>query len=100
MADNIELVIKIPKEEYSNILKSDNSAFADYASKECMMYAIKNGTPLLDIEKMLSSLDLSMSYVLESDHRSFTNPVTENGWLFDKIIDWRKMIQPYIKEEA
>ena len=38
MADNIELVIKIPKEEYSNILKSNNSAFADYA--------IKNGTPL------------------------------------------------------
>jgi len=52
-----------------------------------------------EITAMLSNLDLSMSYVLESDHRSFTNPSSVNGWLFDKIIDWRKMIRPYIKKE-
>lgn len=52
------------------------------------------------ILEMLSNLDLSMSYVLESDHRSFTNRETGNSWLFDKIIDWRKTIQPYIKKEV
>lgn len=51
------------------------------------------------IEEVLSDIDLSMSYVLESDHRSFTNQESDNGWLFDKIIDWRKAIQPYIKKE-
>lgn len=52
-----------------------------------------------DIEEVLSDIDLSMSYVLESDHRSFENSETPDGWLFDKIIDWRKSIQPYIKKE-
>lgn len=45
MAD-IELVIKIPEEEYRWIKKSDNSNFADVAEKKCMLHAIKNGTPL------------------------------------------------------
>lgn len=52
-----------------------------------------------DIKDMLSSLDHSMECTLESDHRSFTNRVTENSWLFDMIIIWRKMIKPYIKED-
>lgn len=41
-----ELVIKIPEEEYRWIMKSDKTVFADVASKECMLYAIKVGTPL------------------------------------------------------
>ena len=45
MAD-VELVIKIPKAEYDLIKKSDNSALADFVSKEAMMFCIKNGTPL------------------------------------------------------
>lgn len=45
MAD-IELVIKIPKDEYRWIVKSDKTVFADIASKECMLHAIKNGIPL------------------------------------------------------
>lgn len=45
MAD-IELVIKIPEEEYRWIMKSDKTVFADVASKECMLHAIKNGTLL------------------------------------------------------
>lgn len=45
MAD-IELVIKIPEDEYRWIIKSDKTVFADIASKECMLHAIKNGTPL------------------------------------------------------
>jgi hypothetical protein len=44
MAD-IELVIKIPEEEYRWIKKSDKTVFADVASKECMLHAIKTGTP-------------------------------------------------------
>lgn len=45
MAD-IELVIKIPEEEYRWIKQSDKNVFADVASKECMLHAIKTGTPL------------------------------------------------------
>lgn len=45
MAD-IELVIKIPEEEYRWIMKSDKTVFADVASKECMLYVIKEGIPL------------------------------------------------------
>ena len=45
MAD-IELIIKISEEEYRWIKKSDDSIFADIAEKECMLHAIKNGTPL------------------------------------------------------
>ena len=45
MAD-IELVVKIPEEEYRWIIKSDETVFASIASKECMLHAIKNGTPL------------------------------------------------------
>ena len=40
----VELAIKLKEEEYANILKSDKTVFADIASKEAMMYAIKNGT--------------------------------------------------------
>lgn len=45
MAD-IELVIKIPEDEYRWIKQSDKNVFADVASKECMLHAIKNGAPL------------------------------------------------------
>ena len=45
MAD-IELVIKIPEEQYDLILKSDIGATSVFVSKECMMHSIKNGTPL------------------------------------------------------
>ena len=45
MAD-VELVIRIPEEEYRWIMKSNVTVFADVASKECMLHAIKNGTPL------------------------------------------------------
>ena len=42
----MQIVIDIPEEKYRWIKKSDNSIFADIAEKECMLYAIKNGTPL------------------------------------------------------
>ena len=68
-------------------------------SKEYGITCVYDCSERPDIEKVLSDIDLSMSYVLESDHRSFTNRETGNSWLFDKIIDWRKAIQPYIIKE-
>ena len=62
---NIELVIKIPEEEYRMILLSDKTAISEFISKEAMMYAIKNGTPLpkghgnlKDIDKIEQMLDV------------------------------------------
>ena len=45
MAD-IELVIKIPDEQYSLIMQSHRNGIESFVDKETMMYAIKNGTPL------------------------------------------------------
>ena len=42
----MQLVIEIHEEEYRRIIKSDETVFANVASKEGMLYAIKNGTPL------------------------------------------------------
>lgn len=62
---NIELVIKIPEEEYRWIKQSDSSIFADVAEKECMLHAIKNGTPLpkghgklIDVNDLLDRIGL------------------------------------------
>lgn len=63
MAD-IVLVIKIPEEEYRWIIKSDETVFGDVASKECMLHAIKNGTPLpkghgkiMDVDKIVKKME-------------------------------------------
>lgn len=42
----MELIIDISEEEYRWIKKSDKNVFADVASKECMLHAIKNAIPL------------------------------------------------------
>ena len=42
----MQIVIDIPEEEYRWIKKSDETVFANVASKECMLHAIRNGTPL------------------------------------------------------
>jgi hypothetical protein len=42
----MKLVIDIPEEEYMMIKMSDKTVFANAASKECMLHAIKNGTVL------------------------------------------------------
>lgn len=47
----------------------------------------------------------SMEYALESDKRTIKNPISEYGWLFDKIYEWKKSLElepcedkrPYIK---
>lgn len=43
---DIELVIKISEEQYSLIMQSHRRGVERYISKEAMMHAIKNGTPL------------------------------------------------------
>lgn len=52
MAD-VEVVIKIPEEQYNLILKTDAGALSVFVSKEGMMYAIKNGTPLPEHHRRL-----------------------------------------------
>lgn len=42
----MQIVIDIPDEQYEFIKRSDKNAFATVSSKECMLYAIKNGTVL------------------------------------------------------
>lgn len=42
----MQLVITISDDEYRWIKKSDKNVFAELASKECMLYAIRNGTPV------------------------------------------------------
>lgn len=63
MAD-VELVIRIPEEEYRWIMKSDKTVFANVSSKECMLHAIKNGTPLpkghgkiMDVDKIVKKME-------------------------------------------
>ena len=48
MAKKVKLLIEISEEEYFWILKSDKTVFADAASKEAMLYAIKTGKVLSD----------------------------------------------------
>ena len=35
----------------------------------------------------------SMECVLESDKRTIKNPISEYGWLFDKIYKWKKSLE-------
>lgn len=96
MAD-IELVIKIPEEEYRWIKKSDKMVFADVASKECMLHAIKNGVPLpkghgnfVDISELMDML------CLEDNAYNRDNNVAELITLED--IDRLDVIIPADKE--
>ena len=69
-------------------------------SRKTEFYSLTDRYTVLPVgsEDVFSKLDRCMECMLESDHRSFTNRETENGWIFNHIIEWRKMISPYIKE--
>ncbi len=75
---DIELVIKIPEEEYRWIIKSDETVFADEASKECMLHVIKNGIPipkghgrLIDAKDVGEYLTLAdVPTIIEADKKS------------------------------
>lgn len=73
MAD-IELVIKIPEDEYGWIIKSDATVFANISSKECMLHAIKNGTPLpkghgrlKDENEIIKAIEDRVNFLKEND---------------------------------
>ena len=62
----MQIVIDIPEKEYELIMQSDGTVFADLSSKECMLHAIKNGTPLpkghgrlIDAEALKKDADYS-----------------------------------------
>lgn len=42
----MKIIIDISREQYSLIMQSHRTGVARFVSKEAMMYAIKNGTPL------------------------------------------------------
>lgn len=50
------------------------------------------------IQTRLDGLEHGMECLLESDPRTFTNRVCENGWLFDTIIEWRKVIREVLED--
>jgi hypothetical protein len=51
------------------------------------------------IQTRLDGLEHSMECLLESDPRTFADRECENGWLFDKIIEWRKVINEVLKDD-
>lgn len=89
--EDIELVIKIPKAEYNYILKSNDSIFADCASKECMMHSIKNGTPLPKGHGRLIDAD-ELKKNMYHDSKRFENAVAVAQ------IDWADTIIEADKE--
>ena len=53
----MKIVIDIPDSEYLAIKNSDHTSFADFSSKECMMYAIRNGIPYEEKELESNTTD-------------------------------------------
>lgn len=92
LLDDGIVVARFNMDNIAGWVKADHKVEADGENKT---ESEKDGIAVIfaGCQEMLSNLDLSMRYALEFD------PSIKNSWLFDKIIDWRKMIRPYIKEE-
>ena len=58
----MKLIIDIPDEQYEYINLSDKNTFADVSSKECMLYAIKNGTPVSTGGDLISRSELKKAF--------------------------------------
>ncbi len=66
--DEKQVVINIPKEQYSLIMQSHRSDIERFVSKEAMMYAIKNGTPLSAYKDCVSrQAVLDMATTIQTD---------------------------------
>lgn len=72
---------------------------SDPASDEALDGAITTMRKYQKIQTRLDRLEHSMECLLESDPRTFTDRECENGWLFDKIIEWRKVINEVLKDD-
>lgn len=78
----MQLVIEIPDEEYTWIIKSDETVFADVASKECMLHAIKNGVQLPKGHGRLKDIDAFINKVeADRQHAAYTR-----SWTADDIL--------------
>jgi len=75
----MQIVIDIPEEEYNWIIKSDKTVFADVASKECMLHAIKNGTPLPKGHGRLIDADALLKKHPEFDTYPFPSTTIDNA---------------------
>lgn len=64
---DIELVIKMPKEQYDLILRSDIGSTSVFVSKECMMHSIKNGTQLPKGHKRLIEDNFEVGPVFDEE---------------------------------
>lgn len=97
--DKVESKQEMTSEEAKQIISNIDHAWRNFSKEEyaALEWLLKKAD-MPDYEAVFSKLDRSMECLLESDHRSFTNRETENGWIFDHIIEWRKMIHPYIKD--
>lgn len=96
----MRLIINIPDEQYEYIKQSDKSAFADVSSKECMLYAIKNGTPV-SLEGDLISREALKKILSEPLYRSTIKDygeVLKYTFVMD-IIDNAQTVD-YVFEEA
>ena len=81
----MRLLIDIPDEQYEYIKRSDKNTFAAVSSKECMLYAIKNGTPISTDGDLISRSELKKSFEhLASD--DYENPLWYESTVF-RVID-------------
>lgn len=104
---DVELVIKIPEEQYHLIKVSHKAGIANHIDKEGMMYAIKNGTllpkghgDLIDRDEILNwSYKIDSKYCMYDEvvnvddikHMSETIKASSNE---EKLIDIIKDIKP------
>ena len=65
----MQILIDLPENEYKWIMKCHKTSYADIASKESMLYAIKDGIPLpkghgrlIDADRIISDAIESMKY--------------------------------------
>ncbi len=63
----MQLIIDIPDDQYEYIKKSDKNTFAAVSSKECMLYAIKNGTPVSTDGDLISREALKEEFAKHTD---------------------------------
>ena len=63
----VELVIKIPKEQYHLIMTSHKAGVARFVDKEGMMCAIKNGIPLPKGHKRLIEDNFEVGPVFDEE---------------------------------
>jgi hypothetical protein len=84
----MKLIIDIPDEQYEYIKLSDKNTFADVSSKECMLYAIKNGTPVSTEGDLISRDALKEEFAKHTDSWGDL----QVGW--DYLIDNAPAVDP------